>query len=114
MIQDILAAIPWGILLAFTIGPVFFVLLETGALKGFRAAFVFDLGVIVGDVFFILVAYFSTNQILEKLKDDPGLFIFGGAILLSYGVISYVKQRRDYLKKKKEDADTFDLLKRII
>lgn len=68
MIQDILAAIPWGILLAFTIGPVFFVLLETGALKGFRAAFVFDLGVIVGDVFFILVAYFSTNQILEKLK----------------------------------------------
>lgn len=112
MIQDILAAIPWGILLAFTIGPVFFVLLETGALKGFRAAFVFDLGVIVGDVFFILVAYFSTNQILEKLKDDPGLFIFGGAILLSYGVISYVKQRRDYLKKKKEDADTFEPLKK--
>lgn len=94
--------------------PVFFVLLETGALKGFRAAFVFDLGVIVGDVFFILVAYFSTNQILEKLKDDPGLFIFGGAILLSYGVISYVKQRRDYLKKKRRMLILLNLLKRII
>ena len=70
MLQDILTAIPLGILLAFTIGPVFFVLLETSITKGFRAAMVFDLGVICGDLVFILIAYFSTNQLLEKLKDD--------------------------------------------
>ena len=46
MLHDILTAIPLGILLAFTIGPVFFVLLETSITKGFRAAIVFDLGVI--------------------------------------------------------------------
>lgn len=94
--QDILAAIPWGILLAFTIGPVFFVLLETSALKGFRAGISFDLGVVTSDILFILIAYFSTNQILEKLKDDPALFIFGGVLLLCYGVISYVKIKRDF------------------
>ena len=42
MINDILAGIPWGILLSFMIGPVFFVLLETSVVKGFRAAVVFD------------------------------------------------------------------------
>ena len=68
MLNDILTAIPLGILLAFTIGPVFFVLLEISITKGFRAAMVFDLGVITADLIFILIAYFSTNQLLEKLN----------------------------------------------
>ena len=105
MIQDILSAIPWGILLAFTIGPVFFVLLETSILKGFRAAMVFDLGVVFGDIVFILIAYFSTSSILEKLKDDPGLFIFGGIIMISFGIISFLKDKKDFQKKKEENID---------
>ncbi|MGS2762667.1 LysE family translocator [Sinomicrobium sp. M5D2P9] len=111
MMQDILAAIPWGILLAFTIGPVFFVLLETSAIKGFRAGIAFDFGVITSDILFILIAYFSTNQILEKLKDDPALFIFGGALLLCYGVISYVKIKRDF-KKNEDNLEDFVIPKK--
>ena len=98
MIQDILSAIPLGILLAFTIGPVFFVLLETSVLRGFRAAIMFDLGVILGDISFILLAYFATNNLLEKIKDDPRLFIAGGLILLFYGIFSYIKQKKEYQK----------------
>ena len=60
MIEDIQAAIPLGFFLAFMIGPVFFVLLETSATKGFWAAIVFDLGVTIADVFFIGLAYFSS------------------------------------------------------
>jgi hypothetical protein len=37
MVNDILAGVPWGIFLSFMIGPVFFILLETSILKGFRA-----------------------------------------------------------------------------
>jgi threonine/homoserine/homoserine lactone efflux protein len=103
MLNDILAAIPWGFLLAFTIGPVFFVLLETSITKGFRAAMVFDAGVVFGDFIFILIAYFSTNQILERLKDDPGLFIFGGVIMLTYGIISFIKEKKNFLKKRDEE-----------
>ena len=105
MIQDILSAIPWGILLAFTIGPVFFVLLETSILKGFRAALVFDLGVVCGDIVFILIAYFSTSSILEKLKDDPGLFLFGGIIMISFGLISFLKDKKEFKKKKEDNID---------
>jgi threonine/homoserine/homoserine lactone efflux protein len=103
MLNDILAAIPWGFLLAFTIGPVFFVLLETSITKGFRAAMVFDAGVVFGDLVFILIAYFSTNQILERLKDDPALFIFGGVIMLTYGIISFIKEKKNFLKKRDEE-----------
>lgn len=94
MLQDIVAAIPLGIFLAFLLGPVFFVLLETAAIKGFRAALFFDAGVIIADIVFLSIAYFSTNKLLTSIKDDPALFIFGGAILATYGTITYVKEKK--------------------
>jgi threonine/homoserine/homoserine lactone efflux protein len=95
MINDILAGIPWGIFLSFMIGPVFFVLLETSIIKGFRAALVFDLGVVLGDVFFIGVAYLGSYRMIQSLKDKPALFIFGGILMLFYGVISFVKLKKE-------------------
>ena len=95
MIQDIFLAIPMGFLLCFMIGPVFFVLLETAAVKGFRAAFVFDLGVVTADFIFIGVAYFSSYRLINSIKDEPALFIFGGLIMLTYGVISFLKLKKN-------------------
>lgn len=99
MWEDIQAAIPLGFFLSFMIGPVFFVLLETSALKGFRAALVFDFGVLLADIIFITVAYFSSFQLLENLSNQPGLFVFGGAILLVYGITTFVS------KQSKEQGD---------
>lgn len=93
MFQDILAALPLGFFLAFLLGPVFFVLLETAAIKGFRAAISFDLGVIVADILFLLIAYFSTTKLLNRIKDDPALFIFGGGILVTYGIIQFIQTK---------------------
>jgi len=103
MIEDIQAAIPLGFFLAFMIGPVFFVLLETSVIKGFRAALAFDLGVILADILFIAIAYFSSFQLLENLSNQPGLYVFGGTILAVYGFIIYFK------KPKKEAIDTKQL-----
>ncbi len=94
MIQDIVLAIPLGILLCFMIGPVFFVLLETAAVKGFRAAMVFDLGVVTADFVFIAIAYFSSYRLINNIKDEPALFIFGGLIMVTYGIISFIKLKR--------------------
>ena len=92
MIEDIQAAIPLGFFLAFMIGPVFFVLLETSIVKGFRAAVAFDLGVILADIIFIFLAYFSSYQLLENLSNQPSLYIFGGTLLAVYGVIIFSKK----------------------
>ncbi len=92
MVDDIQAAVPLGLLLSFLIGPVFFVLLETSATKGFRAGVSFNFGVIIADIVFLLLAYFSSFQLLENLSNQPGLFVFGGMILLVYGIVIFVKK----------------------
>lgn len=107
--EDILAAIPWGLLLAFSIGPGFFVLLETSITKGFRAAFTFDLGIVFSDIIFILIAYLSTNKLLEQLKDNPTLFIVGGLIMFSYGLISFILLKRNFEKQKQLDNEEDNL-----
>lgn len=96
MFDDILTAIPFGIILAFTIGPVFFVLLETSVTKGFTSAIIFDLGVILADIVFILVIFKSTDTLLDKIKDDPKLLVFGGALLSIYGLISFIKTSKSF------------------
>ncbi|MDO6759674.1 LysE family transporter [Tamlana sp. 2_MG-2023] len=96
MFDDILTAIPFGIILAFTIGPVFFVLLETSATKGFRAAIIFDLGVILADIIFILIAFYSTNNLRGKIGNDPSFLIFGGVLLIVYGIISFIKTSKSF------------------
>jgi len=96
MFDDILKAIPFGIVLAFTIGPVFFVLLETSATKGFKSALIFDFGVILADIIFIFVAFFSTKKLLKSVKDDPNFLIFGGVLLIAYGIISFIKTSKSF------------------
>ena len=86
------AAIPLGFVLAFIPGAAFFVLLETSASRGYRAAISFDLGVVFADIIFILIAYFSSYQLLENLSNQPGLYVFGGMILLVYGVILFLNK----------------------
>lgn len=92
--NDILNAIPIGFALAFMIGPVFFVLLETSVLKGFRAATIFDLGVILADIVFVYFAYYGSKSMLVKIKDDPRLFVIGGLILFIYGLITILKRKK--------------------
>lgn len=106
MLQDVLSALPLGLFLAFLLGPVFFVLLETAAIKGFRAAISFDFGVIVADSIFA-IAYLSTTKLLERIKDDPALFIFGGMILATYGLMSFLQTK----KTLQTDDDTPEIRK---
>ena len=86
-----------GFFLSFMIGPVFFILIETSLTKGFKAALTFDSGVILADICFILIAYFSSFKLINSIKDDPALFLFGGMIMLTYGIISFIRLQK--LKK---------------
>lgn len=91
---DVLNALITGFFLSFMVGPVFFVLLETSATKGIKQAIVFDLGVITADVIFIFLSYYGSYALLNKIKDDPRLFFGGGIILFSYGLITFIKEKR--------------------
>jgi threonine/homoserine/homoserine lactone efflux protein len=92
--SDIINALISGFFLSFMVGPVFFVLLETSATKGIKQAVIFDLGVIFADIIFILLSYYGSYTLLNKIKDDPRLFFAGGILLFSYGLITFVKEKR--------------------
>lgn len=102
MFDGLIYAALYGFLLAFALGPVFFTLIETAISKGIRAALVFNFGALTSDILFILIAFFGTNRMIEKVKNDPGLLIFGGVILMAYGVISYVRTSKSFFKIARE------------
>jgi len=98
-LQDLLQAIPLGFTLSFLIGPVFFVLLETSAIKGARAAIVLDMGVIFADIVFIAIAFLGSYKLLEQLTHHPALYGLGGMIMMVYGMITIIR------KPKKESLE---------
>jgi len=91
---DLKEAIIIGIFLSFMIGPVFFMLIHTSIHKGFRAAFFFDLGVVLGDIIFLLIAYFGSRSILLQVKDHPYLYIAGGIVMVLYGTIVFFSKKQ--------------------
>ena len=105
-IYDFKNAILIGFFMAFMIGPVFFMLIQTSILKGARAAIAFDLGVLIGDLTFILIAYYGSRPLLEKIKDDPRLFFIGGLVLIIYGLITYLDK-----ENKKENISSAKSIK---
>jgi len=100
MIHEYVNAILLGLSLAFMAGPVFFVLIETSVTRGFRAAIVFDIGVLLADIVFISIAYFGSLAFLEKIQHDPRIYLIGGAILFLYGLHTLL-----YKKTKKTVTD---------
>jgi threonine/homoserine/homoserine lactone efflux protein len=85
---DFLPAIFLGIILAFTIGPVFFTILEISVSKGFRAAVFFNIGVVFSEIVFFAIAYASTSSLLESIQENPSWKILGGVLLSFYAGIT--------------------------
>lgn len=96
MINEYVNAVLLGFGLAFMAGPVFFTLIETSITKGVRAAVTFDLGVILADIMFISISYYGSVSLLEKIQDDPRIFLIGGIVLIAYGLytIFYKKTKK--------------------
>ena len=99
---DYLAAFPLGFILSFSFGPLFFILLETSISKGLKKAFFMDLRRGFSDFVFFTVAYLGASKIITE-QNQPALFILGGVMLSSYGLLSFIKtqQKKNKIKKGK-------------
>jgi threonine/homoserine/homoserine lactone efflux protein len=86
-----------GCVLSIMIGPVFFVLLETSIKRGIKAAVAFDLGVLLNDIVYILIAYIFYNQVAELSQGENNSLvrIIGGGLFCFYGVYYFFKKVGD-------------------
>ena len=91
--SEFLAAIPFSLLLVVSTGPVFFVIIETSISKGARHAFCVDIGAVIADIVFILITLFGAKTIHQNLESNPRWFLLGGLVLISFGLISFIRTR---------------------
>ena len=93
-----------GFILAIMVGPVFFVLLETSIRRGVRAALAFNLGVLLSDAFYILIAYLFYSEVSSVISGERKdlMKLIGGVLFLLYGFVSFFKP------PKRSSASDFD------
>ncbi|MFT5857966.1 MAG: threonine/homoserine/homoserine lactone efflux protein [Flavobacteriaceae bacterium] len=86
-----------GFILSIMIGPVFFVLLETSIRKGIKAAIALDVGVLISDLVYILIAYvfYTEVQALSQGDDKSLLHLIGGGLFAVYGVYNLLKKVKE-------------------
>jgi threonine/homoserine/homoserine lactone efflux protein len=86
-----------GLILSIMLGPAFFVLLETSIRKGIRAAMVFDAGVLISDIIYIIIAYVFIKQVaqLSEGGDNALIKFIGGVLFLVYGSVMFFKKISD-------------------
>lgn len=88
-----------GLVLAITLGPAFFTIIQTSIDKGFMPAFEIAIGVSLSDIIVIFITYLGLSQVMENdiVKIYTG--IAGGIILVLYGIYTYFK-KPDVIKRR--------------
>ncbi len=92
-------AIGLGLILSVLIGPVFFVLIETSIRRGIRDAVLIDIGVLLADVLYLFVAYFSAEQITQWLEKYDFLQYIGAGIIIAYGLYTIISKKAPAVEK---------------
>jgi threonine/homoserine/homoserine lactone efflux protein len=86
-----------GFILSIMIGPVFFVILETSIRRGVKAALALDLGVLISDLVYILIAYVFYSEVSGLINGGNNgiLKLIGGILFVIYGAITYFKKTKE-------------------
>ena len=96
MFTAIYEGILLGLFLAFSIGPAFFALINTGISYGFRSGAALAFGIFFSDLFFVLVTvsliHFGMSDLLTDPKSQAFLGVIGGIVLIVYGAFHFVNK----------------------
>lgn len=84
------------ILLAFSFGPAFFALINTGIKYGYRTGSFLAIGVVLSDFFLCLMVcmlvYFGMANLLHSSETQTFFAIIGGVVLIVFGAFFFKKQ----------------------
>lgn len=81
-----------GLLLAVLVGPVFFLLIHVSMKEGFRSAMALDAGIILSDLFCIVLSYFGISTLLQEESHKKYFMIGGGVVLMIMGVLRILRR----------------------
>ena len=89
-----------GLLVAVSLGPAFFAILQTGISKGFRWGIYMAMGVLLSDVLLVTISYLIGASIFDNPQNKVYVGLIGGIILIIFGSVSWAK-KPEILKRRK-------------
>jgi threonine/homoserine/homoserine lactone efflux protein len=89
-----------GLLVAVSLGPAFFAIIQTGITKGFKYGIYMAMGVSSSDILLVIISYLIGAQLFDDPNNKVYVGLIGGIILIIFGSISWAK-KPEILKRKK-------------
>ncbi len=118
MVELIAVGIGYGLLLSVMVGPAFFVLIETSIMKGTKAGLFLDLGVLLSDLMYIIVAFLFYQEVTELMSGSNRfiLKVIGGGFFMVFGIMHLLKKSPKLSKKliKSEDLSASTLIMAVV
>ncbi len=111
MIEIIIGGIGYGLLLSIMVGPAFFILIETSITKGVKSALYLDLGVLISDLVYVVIAFLFFQEVNELMESENRYFlkVIGGAAFIVFGITNLMKAKKPKLLPKTNIGEAKDL-----
>ena len=85
-------------------GPVFFTLLKNSIDHGRKSGYAAATGILVSDIFVVLICYLISRKHLEQLIAHPLAYVFAAGILLLFAAMFILKKNQDPLESKRIES----------
>jgi threonine/homoserine/homoserine lactone efflux protein len=99
----------------FGFGPAFFLLIQTSISKGFKTALLFDLGVLLSDMFVVILMMLTSIQI--SFDNSANMVVAGvtaGLIIIGFGIFTfYSKPEKIVARSEKKSAQLAEMDKKF-
>lgn len=105
MIRVMIEGVLLGLIIAVTLGPAFFTIIQTSIDRGFKSALLMSFGIIMSDMVLIVLAYIGLSNLIEYQKGEVYFGIIAGVILIMYGVYTFLK-KPEVLKRRSSNYKT--------
>lgn len=81
-----------GLTLAVMLGPALFTLIQTSIHRGLYRATILAAGIFLSDVTLVWFCYLGAAQIFGNARNGLLFGIVGGAILIAFGIVTYLRK----------------------
>jgi len=94
-----------GLLVAISLGPAFFAIIQTSINKGFKYGVFMALGISLSDISLVSISYLIGATLFDDPRNKVYVGLIGGIILIIFGSISWAK-KPEILKRRNINYQT--------
>lgn len=94
-----------GLLVAISLGPAFFAIIQTSINKGFKHGVFMAMGISLSDISLVIISYLIGATLFDDPQNKVYIGLIGGIILIIFGSVSWAK-KPEILKRRNVNYQT--------